>query len=101
MDSSAVGVVRQFNRAYTQRIGALETSFLGTGMPLGEARVLFEIGPGGIRVRELRARLGRGSGYLSRLLRELENGKLVSVVPDREDARLRIARLTARGRKAW
>lgn len=98
---AAVEVVRQFNRAYTQRIGALETSFLGTGMPLGEARVLFEIGPAGTGVRELRARLGLDSGYLSRLLRELADDGLVVLAADRADARRRIARLTARGARAW
>ena len=39
-----VAVVRRFNRSYTQRIGVLEDSFLGLGMPLGPARLLFEIG---------------------------------------------------------
>ena len=42
--TDAISVVRRFNRSYTQRIGALEDSFLGTGMPLGPARLLFEIG---------------------------------------------------------
>jgi GNAT superfamily N-acetyltransferase len=36
----AVAVVRRFNRSYTQRIGVLEDSFLGLGMPLGPARLL-------------------------------------------------------------
>src|SRR5262245_29474494 len=101
MSSAAVEVVRRFNRAYTQRIGALASSFLGTGLPLGAARMLFEIGTGGIGVRELRARLGLDSGYTSRLLRELEHGGLVTVAPDRHDARRRIATLTARGRRRW
>jgi DNA-binding MarR family transcriptional regulator/GNAT superfamily N-acetyltransferase len=39
-----VAVVRRFNRSYTQRIGVLEDSFLGLGMPLGPARLLYEIG---------------------------------------------------------
>jgi len=101
MASDAIAVVRGFNRAYTQRIGALASSFLGTGLPLGAARMLFEIGTAGIGVRELRARLGLDSGYTSRLLRELEDGGLVTVVPDRDDARRRIAKLTARGRRTW
>ena len=42
--ADAVAVVRRFNRSYTQRIGVLEDSFLGLGMPLGPARLLFEIG---------------------------------------------------------
>ncbi len=97
----AVAIVRAFNRTYTQRIGALETSFLGTGLPLGAARVLFEVGQGGIAIRDLRGRLGLDSGYLSRLLRELEHGGLVAVQADRADRRVRVVTLTARGRRLW
>src|SRR5690606_26633253 len=74
-----VEVVRRFNRSYTQRVGALDESFLGTGMPLGTARLLFEIGTEPGTTRDLRARLGLDSGYLSRLLRPLESDGLVSV----------------------
>ena len=42
--SDPVAVVRRFNRSYTQRIGVLDDSFLGLGMPLGPARLLFELG---------------------------------------------------------
>jgi len=101
MTSDAIAVVRGFNRAYTQRIGALASSFLGTGLPLGAARALFEIGTAGLGVRELRARLGLDSGYASRLLRELEHAGLVTVAPDRSDGRRRVAKLTARGRRMW
>ena len=37
-------VLRGFNRTYTQRIGVLDESFLGTGRPLAVSRLLFEIG---------------------------------------------------------
>ncbi len=56
--SDPVAVVRRFNRSYTQRIGVLEDSFLGLGMPLGTARLLFEIGSAPSSVFDLRARLG-------------------------------------------
>ncbi|MCU1390936.1 MAG: PadR family transcriptional regulator, partial [Ilumatobacteraceae bacterium] len=39
-----VAALRRFNRAYTQRIGVLDESYLGTGRPLGPSRFLFEIG---------------------------------------------------------
>ena len=39
--------VRRFNRTVTQRIGALNDSFLARDRPLGQARVLWEIGPEG------------------------------------------------------
>ena len=95
--------LRRFNRTYTQRIGALDESFLGLGLPLGAARLVFEIGSppsgtGGATVRELRDRLDLDSGYLSRLLRTLEERGLVEVRPDRSDRRRRWVTLTARGR---
>ncbi|WP_166846546.1 helix-turn-helix domain-containing GNAT family N-acetyltransferase [Isoptericola sp. BMS4] len=94
-------VVRRFNRSYTQRVGALEESFLGLGMPLGTARLLYEVGVEPGTTRDLRARLGLDSGYLSRLLRRLESDGLVDVSPDDDDRRRRRVRLTAAGRRAW
>jgi len=90
--------VRRFNRTVTQRIGALDDAFLARDRPLGQARLLWEIGPGGSDVRWLRARLDLDSGYLSRLLRSLENDELVRVEPSGADGRVRTARLTGRGR---
>ena len=94
-------IVRRFNRSYTQRIGALEESFLGMGLPLGAARLLYEIGARPGTVGELRARLGLDSGYLSRLLRRLQDEALVTVVADPADRRRRQVRLTATGRRRW
>jgi DNA-binding MarR family transcriptional regulator/GNAT superfamily N-acetyltransferase len=104
MSDEQTAVLRRFNRTYTQRIGALDESFLGTGRPLGPSRLLFEIGSGdgaGATVRELRDRLGLDSGYLSRLLRALETDDLVVVRPDVEDRRRRRVTLSRRGRAAW
>lgn len=97
----AVAVVRLFNRRYTQRIGVLEDSFLGLGMPLGPARLLFEIGTAPATTHALRERLGLDSGYLSRLLRRLEREGLVQVVPDPGDRRRRQVSLTPAGEKRW
>ncbi len=72
-----IAQVRRFNRTVTRRVGALDDRFLARGRPLGEARVLWEIGPGGCEVRTLRSRLGLDSGYLSRLLRSLEKEGLI------------------------
>jgi DNA-binding MarR family transcriptional regulator/N-acetylglutamate synthase-like GNAT family acetyltransferase len=94
---TATATLRHFNRTYTQRIGLLEESFLGLGMPLAAARLVFEIGPVGATVRELRDRLGLDSGYLSRLLRTLEDRELVVVKPDSDDGRRRRVDLTAKG----
>jgi DNA-binding MarR family transcriptional regulator/GNAT superfamily N-acetyltransferase len=90
--------VRSFNRLVTQSVGALDDHYLSRDRPLGEARVLWEIGADGCDVRRLRARLGLDSGYLSRLLRSLEDARLVTVRPSASDRRVRTARLTPAGR---
>ena len=89
--------VRRFNRAVTQRTGALDDAFAGRGRPLGQARLLWEIGRDGRDVKDLRSRLDLDSGYLSRLLRSLEKDGLVTVEVNQADSRLRTARLTAAG----
>lgn len=102
MQQDDIEQVRRFNRAVTRRIGVLEESFLARGRPLGEARVLFEIGlAGGIGLRALRERLGLDSGYASRLMRSLESQGLVALAPDGDDARARHIRLTAEGEKEF
>lgn len=90
--------VRSFNRLVTERIGALEDGYLARGRALGASRLLWEIGPDGAAVRDLRARLGLDSGYVSRLLRSLESEGLVVVGASPSDRRVRFARLTERGR---
>ena len=89
--------VRRFNRAVTQRVGALSDHYLARSRPLSACRVLWEIGLEGAEVRALRARLDIDSGQLSRLLRGLEADDLIEVVPSPADARIRVARLTSAG----
>ena len=91
--------VRSFNRTVTQRIGALQDEYLSSGRPLGASRLLWEIGEGTTDVRSLRARLDLDSGYLSRLLRTLEEEGLVAGEPDPVDRRVRRVRLTTAGER--
>jgi DNA-binding MarR family transcriptional regulator/GNAT superfamily N-acetyltransferase len=97
MDAELVERIRRFNRTVTQRVGALDDAFLARDRPLGQARVLWEIGPDGSDVRLLRSRLDLDSGYLSRLLRSLQADGLVVVESSQLDGRVRVARLTAAG----
>ncbi|NTS33289.1 MarR family transcriptional regulator [Phyllobacterium sp. BT25] len=90
--------VRRFNRAVTAEVGALDTSFLGRGRPLGAARVLNLIGQGQSDVAAIRDDLDLDSGLMSRLLRSLEEEGLIETVSNPQDARRRIARLTETGR---
>lgn len=97
LDEAAIAQVRRFNRIVTQRVGALYDRYLGRDRSLGEARVLWEIGPDGRDVRWLRQHLGLDSGYLSRLLRSLESAGLVTVGAKESDRRVRVTRLTTAG----
>jgi DNA-binding MarR family transcriptional regulator/GNAT superfamily N-acetyltransferase len=101
MDPDQIARVRRFNRAVSQRIGALDQSYLRRGRPLGEARLVFEVGTAGADVRDLRARLGLDSGYFSRLLRSLETQDLVTVRQRPDDARRRRVSLTRKGRAEY
>ena len=83
-----------------ERIGALTDQFLGRGRPMGESRILWEIGlDEGIEVRSLRTRLGLDSGYASRVLRALEREGLIRIATHESDRRVRVIRLTEDGRK--
>jgi DNA-binding MarR family transcriptional regulator len=95
--SDHVALIRRFNRTVTERVGALEESFLGRDRPLGASRLLWEIGENGADLHELRDRLGLDSGYASRLVRRLESEGLVVVEVDPADGRRRRLRWTAAG----
>lgn len=85
-----IELVRGFNRLVTRQLGALDDPYLGR-RPLGECRVLYEIGTGGATARDVRARLGLEPAYLARVVRALERDGLVG----EESGELR---LTPRGR---
>ncbi len=97
MANDQVEQVRSFNRLVTQRAGALDDHFLGRNRPLGASRVLFEIGPRGADLRDLRVRLGLDSGYLSRVIQSLESARLVKLRSRPDDERVRRAELTPKG----
>ena len=97
MDMPLVEQVRRFNRVMTERVGALNDHFLGRNHPLGEARLLWEIGEQGASIRELRRRLSLDSAYVSRLLRSLEKQGLVVVKRSEHDGRVGLVQLTGPG----
>lgn len=97
METSLVEQVRSFNRTMTERVGVLTDHFLGRNHPLGEARLLWEIGVEGASIRDLRRRLSLDSAYVSRLLRSLEQQGLVEVRKSEHDGRVRLVQLTKTG----
>src|SRR5258708_25393535 len=97
MEMALVEQVRSFNRTMTERVGVLTDHFLGRNHPVGEARLLWEIGAEGASVRELRRRLSLDSAYVSRLLRSLEQQGLIVVRTSEHDGRVRLVQLTEAG----
>ncbi|MEM5403601.1 MULTISPECIES: bifunctional helix-turn-helix transcriptional regulator/GNAT family N-acetyltransferase [Paraburkholderia] len=97
MSASSIPQIRRFNRIVAESIGAIDDHFLGRGRPMGESRLLWEIGVEGADIRTLRARLSLDSGYVSRTLASLERQKLVAVLTDSNDRRVRRACLTEAG----
>ena len=94
--------VRKFNRFYTREIGVLRGNFLGAGLTLSEVRVLYEIAHGtGITAKDIAETLRMDAGYLSRLLRKLQQRKLVSRTRSKADSRQAILRLTERGKQQF
>ena len=98
MDGDQVRRFRSFNRAVTLSVGALQASYLERGRPLGEARLIFEVGFDGADLRALRLRLGLDSGYMSRMAQSLSRQGLLEARKDPRDGRLRRVVLTQKGR---
>jgi GNAT superfamily N-acetyltransferase/DNA-binding MarR family transcriptional regulator len=99
MNQQLVEQVRSFNRTVTEGIGVLDDRFLGRSRPLGDSRLLWEIGSEGAGVRELGRRLGLSAACVRRRLRALVNEGLVHV--SRGGRQALLASLTARGRAEW
>lgn len=97
MDELQISSVRRFNRLVTQHVGALDDSYLQRGRPLGQARLLHEVGPDGSDVRTLRGRLKLDSACLIRLLRALEAQGLIRTDTGTSDSRIRRVVLTPMG----
>ncbi|MEX3846712.1 hypothetical protein [Paraburkholderia sp. BR10882] len=57
MSASSIPQIRRFNRIVAESIGAIDDHFLGRGRPMGESRLLWEIGVEGADIRTLRARV--------------------------------------------
>jgi DNA-binding MarR family transcriptional regulator len=91
-----IALVRSFNRLVVRQAGGLG-DYMGH-RPLGELRVLFEIGGGAATPRDVRVRLGLDSGYLARVLRALQRDGLVETAPNPADRRTKQLRVTRAGR---
>ena len=97
-----IEAVRHFNRFYTKQIGVLSDGLLESPFSLTEARVLYELAQrGSATASELVSELRLDPGYLSRIVRNFEERRLISRKPSEADARQNILSLTSRGRKEF
>lgn len=101
VDAAAVKAIRQFNRFYTRRIGALDP-YLGSEMSLTDVRVLYELAHRETAVAsEIGRDLGLDAGYMSRILRRFETEGWLTREPHARDARQSVLRLTEAGHAAF
>lgn len=98
----SVAAFRRFNRFYTRILGLLNERLVESGFSLTEGRILFELthrGQSG--AKEIGEEFGLDAGYLSRILRRLEERDLISRTPLPADARNSVLRLTRKGKAAF
>ena len=97
-----IDAIRQFNRAYTRRIGLLNRGLLQSEFSLVEARILYELAQRkASTAADLAAFLALDPGYLSRLLAGLGKRGLVDRKPSAADRRATMLDLTEAGREAF
>lgn len=97
-----IASVRQFNRAYTQRIGVLDEGFLDTPFSLTQGRVLYELAEeDGVTAKAIAEKLALDPGYLSRMLRAFEQSGLIESRRGTADGRQKALSLTPAGRAAF
>jgi DNA-binding MarR family transcriptional regulator/GNAT superfamily N-acetyltransferase len=101
MTDPRVAAVREFNRYYTRRVGALGPH-IGSDFSLTEARVLYELAHRDLpTASEIAEALDLDRGYLSRVLRAFKKRGLISTTVSKEDRRHTHLRLTPAGRRAF
>lgn len=96
--AAATPLVRAFSRELARAGGLLSPDYLSSGMSLGEARCLYELGhTDGLEISALAARVDLDLGYVSRAVSRLAARRLVEKRVSASDARARSIVVTARG----
>ncbi|HEX3757968.1 MAG TPA: helix-turn-helix domain-containing GNAT family N-acetyltransferase [Kofleriaceae bacterium] len=96
--AAATPLVRAFSRELARAGGLLSPDYLASGMSLGEARCLWELGHSeGFEISALARCLDLDLGYVSRAVSRLADRGLVTKRVAVSDARARSVVITARG----
>ena len=99
---TSIRKIRAFNRYYTDLIGLLDKHLLNSAYSLAEARILYEVhAAGSIQASHILQVMHIDRGYLSRLLQQLENKKLIGRHPSEQDARAFMITLTEKGTREF
>jgi DNA-binding MarR family transcriptional regulator/N-acetylglutamate synthase-like GNAT family acetyltransferase len=97
-----IEAVRRFSRFYTRRIGALHEGLLGSPFTLTEGRVVYELAHHETTTAsELAKELDLDPGYLSRMLKSLEERGYLVRRPAEADGRQTILALSEQGEAAF
>ncbi|HET9626644.1 MAG TPA: helix-turn-helix domain-containing GNAT family N-acetyltransferase, partial [Kofleriaceae bacterium] len=90
--------MRAFTRELARAGGLLSPDYLASGMTVGDARCLYEVGHAdGLEISALADRLDLDLGHVSRIVSRLVERKLVTKRVERHDARARSVTITAKG----
>ncbi len=99
MENKFVQNFREFNRFYTDFLGALNKKVLNSKFSLPEARVLFEINNiPDCTAKDIVKTLNIDKSYLSRILKNFFKNKLIFKKRSEEDARNHFLLLTQKGK---
>jgi len=102
MQQKTISEIRSFNRYYTNIIGLLDRHILNSPFSLPEARILYELHHReGIQASGIIESLGIDKGYLSRILDQFANRKLIVRRRSQADGRQMHLYLTEKGRAAF
>lgn len=95
---AATPLMRAFTRELARAGGLLSPDYLASGMTVGEARCLYEVGHAdSLEISALADRLDLDLGHVSRIVSRLVERKLVTKRVERRDARARAVSVTAKG----
>lgn len=102
MTKTEIQEIRDFNRFYTSVIGLLNNHILDSQYSLPEARLIFELfNRQPCTATDILQNIKIDKGYLSRILKIFEKKGLLSKRQSKEDGRVTLIFLTAKGKREY